>query len=388
MEIAGNTKQDGEASLENEVEVKGVTGDVVSKFNNSNFLDESKLVEKTILGITCKRENGKITLNGTGTVNQAFIVNQLPITLEKGTYYLNYFGKNKLPYFTLRNSEGNWIKDLISPGYPNNNNNIEVTEKTNYIIGIHASGRNTYTPEDTCFTLMVSKKNNATYMEYDEKLHQFSLGDKTLYGDENARDYFDITIDEDFYQKTGYRKITSLDLVKKWKKEVLDGVDNKFTLTASSDYNNVFTLSQKTNLQVPINNTTISNIKCNYLKATSYSDLNNNAKEGIAIRNDKLICLAFNLETITNLTSANAKLQELNTAGHPLYVIYQLETPETENITDETLIAQIEDFINNSYTYKQATSINSDFYLKLNYRKNMYYDLETRVKALENSNIL
>ena len=384
VEIAGNTTQNGEPSLENEVEVVGVTGDVVNKFNNSNFLDESKFVEKTQFGIISKIENKKITYSGTCTGSEAVLVNSIPIELDIGEYYLNWFGVHKNPYFTLRKKDSTFLQNLV--GSPTSNTKITIEEKNTYLIGLHGIAGQTYTSEDTAFTLMVSKINNATYMQYDEKLHQFSLGDKVLYGDENARDYFNITIDQDFYQKTGYRKITALNLVKKWKKEVLDGVNNRLTLTASSDYNKIFALSQKTNLQVPLNSTTISNIKCNYLKATSYSDLNNNAKEGIAIRNDKLICLACNLETITNLTSANEKLQELNTAGKPLYVVYPLATPETENITDEALIAKIENFINNSYTYKQATSINSDFYLKLNYRKNMYYDLESRVKALEQAN--
>ena len=80
---------------------------------------------------------------------------------------------------------------------------------------------------------------------------------------------------------------------------------------------------------------------------------------------------------------ANSKLQELNALGKPLYVIYRLTEPEIENITNKELINQIENFINNAYTYKEKTSINSKLFLKLKYRKNMYYDLESRVKALE-----
>ena len=69
-----------------------------------------------------------------------------------------------------------------------------------------------------------------------------------------------------------------------------------------------------------------------------------------------------------------------------MYVIYQLETPETENITDNTLINNLENFINNVYTYKEKTSITSKLFLKLKYKKDKYYDLENRVKALEEAN--
>lgn len=124
-------------SLDFESEVLGITGNINLKNKNANFLDESKLVEKTNFGITSKFDNKKITFNGTGTASQAYLTNKLPVTLEKGNYIFKWFGKHKLPYFTLRDSEGNWIKDLISPN--NQNNIIEVTEKTEYIIGLHRS---------------------------------------------------------------------------------------------------------------------------------------------------------------------------------------------------------------------------------------------------------
>lgn len=223
---------------------------------------------------------------------------------------------------------------------------------------------------------------------YKSQLQEFSLGDKVLYGDENARDYFNITIDSDFYQKTGYRKITNLDLVKKWKKYILDGINNKFNKKSATLNNNIFITNTILDILIPENNNSIVKSYCNYFKGNfSANNIYSNNIIGLAISIDYTLQFGFGLNSeINTFELANAKLQELNTEGHPLYVIYQLKTPETENITDETLIAQIENFINNSYTYKQATSINSDFYLKLNYRKNMYYDLETRVKALEQAN--
>lgn len=223
---------------------------------------------------------------------------------------------------------------------------------------------------------------------YKSQLQEFSLGDKTLYGDENARDFFNITIDKEFYQKTGYRKITNLDLVKKWKKYILDGTNNKFNKKSSTLNNNIFITNTISDILIPANNNSIVKSYCNYFNGNfSANNIFSNNITGLGVSIDYTLQFGFGLESdINTLELANAKLQELNTAEKPLYVIYQLKTPETENITDETLISQLENFINNSYTYKQATSINSDFYLKLNYKKNMYYDLETRVKALEQAN--
>lgn len=332
-------------SLENESEISGISGEINLKNKNDNFLDESKLVEKTNFGITSKFDNKKITFNGKGTSSQAYLANQLPVTLEKGNYIFNWFGKHKLPYFTLRNSQGNWIKDLISPN--KQDNEIEVLEKTEFIIGLHGVVNNNYTPEDTCFNLMISKIDGLNYQPFKEEIFKISLGDKVLYGDENARD--GIVLKEG---KWNWKNC--------WKKEVFDGVNNKLELTASSNVNKILTSSARNNIKVPENNSTASTIKSNYLKTVSFVDLNNNAKEGLAVRADKLICFAFNLESVTDLNSANAKLQELNSSGQPLYVVYPLAEPEYEEITDEALISQLNNLLYKLEEYDDVTYINSD----------------------------
>lgn len=236
--------------------------------------------------------------------------------------------------------------------------------------------------------ILINNGLQSSEISYKSKLQEISLGSLILYGDENSKDYFNIIIDEEFYQKTGYRKITSLNLVKKWKKYILDGTNNKFNQKSSTLNNNIFITNTISDILKPANNNIAIKSYSNYFKGNfSVNNIFLNNIIGYGISNAGTLQFGFGLNSeINTLELANAKLQELNTSGNPLYVIYQLNTPETESITDQTLISEIENFINNSYTYKQATSINSDFYLKLNYRKNMYYDLETRVKALEQAN--
>ena len=173
-------------SLEEKSEIEGSTGDIELKLNNANHLDESKLMEKTTLGITTKRENGNITFDGTGTSSNAYLINSLEVELEKGDYFFNWFGKHKNPYFTLRSQSGDFVQNLV--GSSSNNNEINVEEKTVYQIGLHGVGTAKYTPEDTCFTLMISKKNDEKYTEYQSQTHTISLDSKIMYGNENTRD--------------------------------------------------------------------------------------------------------------------------------------------------------------------------------------------------------
>lgn len=268
--------------------------------------------------------------------------------------------------------------NTIQNGEPSLENEVQVAGVTGNV-EISSKNKNQLILEDVAET---------TYVEAQEQLHTFSLGDLILYGDENARDVFNVTIDQDFYEKTGYRKITNLDLVKNWKKYILDGINNKFLGKSSTTNNNLFVTGIPLNILEAVNNNIIVKSYCNYFNGNfSVNNVFLNNRIGYGISNAGTLQFGFGLESdINTLELANAKLQELNTAGHPLYVIYQLETPETENITDNTLINNLENFINNVYTYKEKTSITSKLFLKLKYKKDKYYDLENRVKALEEAN--
>lgn len=214
------------------------------------------------------------------------------------------------------------------------------------------------------------------------------MGDLALFGNENARDYFEVVIDQDFFEKNGYRKISNLDLVKKWKKYILDGTNNKFNQKSSTLNNNIFITNTISDILKPKNNNSIIKSYCNYFNGNfSVNNIFLNNITGLGVSINYTLQFGFGLESdINTLELANQKLQELNAAGHPLYVIYQLAEPEIETITDTTLINQIENFINNAYTYKEKTSITSKLFLKLKYKKDKYYDLENRVKALEEAN--
>ena len=381
--IEGNTTQNGEPSLENEVEVTGVTGNVEISLKNKNQLILEDVAETTYYGVSYSCKNGKISLNGTAS-QSIFIIIPLknPIKVSKQFTWSALTNKilstEKEVALWLSNETGSklfnkdlWLEDTVDRVFTTTPAEETLITKVSFYIssGFHFDNIEVETQ-------LEYSANASTIVEAQEQLHTFSLGDLILYGDENARDYFNITIDEDFYRKTGYRKITNLDLVKKWKKYILDGTEN---IIKNQVYDNTF------NLTLDINILPNGMCYCPIAKGIIYNS-------SALISNDNIIMTAnpnriiYKSTIFTELQDFKDYLQEKNNLGHPVYVIYQLETPETENITDETLISQLENFINNGYTYKEVTHINSDFYLKLNYRKNMYYDLENRVKALEEAN--
>lgn len=204
---------------------------------------------------------------------------------------------------------------------------------------------------------IIEKSIDLSYIKHQNQKYQLSLGNRVLYGDSNGRDYFKVTIDEVLYRKTGNKKITELKLIKNWEKVILDGTTNKITEKSGTTKNNMFKYKGKasTILRPSTNNDTVLSYSNCFLGKYSANYLYNNNIEGIGIENGGSILIAFSTNNeITTIDLANAKLQELNTAGNPIYVIYRLATPVEEVITDTTLISQFEDLIN-GYTYEGLT---------------------------------
>ena len=391
IEIAGNTKQDGEPSLDNESEVVGVSGDVENSFKNKNQLILEDVAETTYYGVTYSCKNGKISLNG--TANQPiFIIIPLKKTIKVSKQFYWSVLTNKIlsdekeVSLWLSNDSGSKLfsKDLWLEDNTNVSLSIIPTEETlisrvQFYIGSGFTFNNIEVE-----TQLEYSESATSIVEGKEQIYSLSLGNM-LHGNENARDFFEVNIDEEFYQKTNYKKITSLSLVKNWDKYILDGTDNKFLSKSNSTNNNMFVTGSLLNVKKAVNNNQVVKSYCNYFNGNfSVNNIFLNNKIGYGISNAGTLQFGFGTDSeINTLELANAKLQELNSSGHPLYIVYQLKEPEIENITNKELINQIETFINGAFTYKEKTLITSKLFLKLKYRKNMYYDLESRVKALE-----
>ena len=343
-EIKEFQKYGQKPSLEEESEIEGISGDIKLKLNNANHLDESKLVEKTQFGITSKRENGKITFNGTAIGTDAILINSIPIELDIGEYYLNWFGVHKNPYFTLRKKDGTFLQNLV--GSPTSNTKITIEEKNTYLIGLHGIAGQTYTSEDTSFNLMISKKNSVNYAEYKSKDYTISIDSKVLYGNEDLKDGIVLK-----NGKWNWKKC--------WKKVIVTGNESLEIASGTTDVFLIRNLISDNSLK------TSNNAFCSHFKVFKNEETSGGyaaLEDGYCIvgRKEYHQFLFRATEYDNNIANIKAKLQDLYISGKPIYVLYALEEPEYEEITDETLISQLNKLLYQLEEYDDVTYINSD----------------------------
>lgn len=171
-----------------------------------------------------------------------------------------------------------------------------------------------------------------------------SLGNEELYdGDE---------IEIDFVQKAGYKKVTGARFVKNMGKVVLDGSETSWYQAITNtdkvrfEYRNINFSNTTANSQTGV-------LLCNYFKAMS-TNLTYLANVGISYRNQN------DIGGIYIFDGVHDTLEDFKTwlSNHNLEVAYKLATPVTTEITDPTLLAQLEAWINLK-TYKEITNIES-----------------------------
>lgn len=218
------------------------------------------------------------------------------------------------------------------------------------------------------------------YNPHQNQKYQLLLGDKVLYGNENARDYFEINIDKELYNLNGYKKIVKLQLIKNWKQYVFNGEENIIYDTI----NNLFNTTVIKN--TAYDDVTIPIVYSNYMLGIANDNWKSTRNNG----RDDFIFLAsrgqlyFNCSTYKDINTLKLKLQELSASGNPFYIVYRLKNPEEEIITDVKLIEQIENMINNAQSYVGETNISSDAFLKIDFYKDKVLELEERLENLEN----
>lgn len=279
------------------------------------------------------------------------------IPLKAGVWKLSFFGLNQIAVYRFDSKKQIYEEDKFQ-------NWLETQSKT---IELKEDGYITCTFSKTNLSkISISDLVNPILYSQEQKF-QLYLGNRTLYGNNDTRDYFDVKIDEDLYNCTGYKKIIELMLIKNWAKYVIKNSDVFIQGTPSNRYY----------LDVILNNKNYFAIS-NYLK--SGTENNFSVDNTIVLQNNR-INIMTNDYTVEQL---NLKLQELNTEGNPLYVIYQLKVPEEELISDSKLIEQFENMINNAQSYAEETNVSSDAFLKIDFYKDKVLELEERVKNLEN----
>lgn len=195
------------------------------------------------------------------------------------------------------------------------------------------------------YQIQLEQSSTATdYIEHQEQIYPLDLINHPLYSDKDC-----------IYKKDDKRFVHN-----EWNRIVLDGKTNKFIGKIATTNNNQFAMSIIDNILKPSTNSIEIKLYSNCFNSTYTNNIYLNNIEGISISINGQINIGFGLDSgINTLELANAKLQELYNAGTPVEVIYPLATPTETEITNATLINQLE-AIANMKTYKGGTHITFD----------------------------
>ena len=179
------------------------------------------------------------------------------------------------------------------------------------------------------------------YETYTSQTYPISLGNIELCSTNGTEDYI--------YKNNGtWYKHSVIGKV------ILDGINNVFSSKSSTTNNNVFVTNVIDDILSPSSNNNEIPGYSNYFSSTSANDVYSNNKYGFGVRTDKKINFGFTLSSSINTKElANSWLSTHNTE---LY--YPLATPTDTEITDSTLLSQL-NALGNATTYLGATNIST-----------------------------
>lgn len=235
------------------------------------------------------------------------------------------------------------------------NNVFTTTEDTAYMrIAFYSfkdsNGNNVVTDlsniSDYIYDIQIEEGTEGTeYVPYEGGNYPILLGDMELYGNDTVRD--------NICKENGKWYIE-----RNWNKVILDGVNYKFTYkhgTIQTDTQGFFASAFENKDNVHTSGSTDFAF-CNCLKLKDGGPSSAIYEDCIwweGNSNNIYFSLPY-----TTLADANAWLQEKYGSGNPVEVIYKIANSKKEEITDETLIAQLENLIN-AKTCKEITHVDS-----------------------------
>ena len=314
-----------------EQEVQVVKGDVEVKVQNKNLLDVSNLITQNINGVAItKNEDLSITLNGTSTSPITIDV-PIEIILKENITYT--FSKNTITgaasfALSLRDIDKNYVG---SASLDSGNKYINITlntEQTAKYFRLYIANGKTFA-NYTFYPMLEINSTATSYTPHQEQTLPLTLGDIELckIGDYKDYPWKDLTNGKWYWHKeTG--------------KMVLDGSENEWAKSSNTTEVDRFTY----NTDLYVNN---ANSKCNYfIKSeitTTIGRWYNNAN----------VQVEFSFTEYGTTTLEEWK-EWLST--HNLILVQPLVTPTDIEITDTTLINQLE-AINNAISYYEQTNI-------------------------------
>ena len=319
--------------------VKSVTGDIEIEICNKNLAKISD---------TLKLKQNKDNIEVLSAINGATITN---ISLEAGEYIVSLVMLSKPTSSTTFSNYLDAVNITNNDFY--NVNNLELNKVYTKKITLTKQTQLSYriwgneNADLFKFQFQIKKGTVATdFTPHQSQTYPLYL-DKELHGDETVRDSI-VKKDGKWYYKFN------------WGKRIFDGTEN-FTLQ-----NNAFVITQTDALKVYYGDNQIR-VLSNYFmpQKSEYRDAILDLHVAKVIDNDQNQ-IGMKYSATETVEEFKAKLVELHTAGNPLYIIYQLAEPIYEEITDETLIAQL-DALENSTLYQGTTHISSEDNINLHY---------------------
>ncbi len=322
FQLKGNTSQDGTPTPDSPQEIHTVSGDnTVEVGNGKNIFNMKEYASENSGYFTYSSDTGltAIAKDNRATANVSYPIEVTPST----TYYVKTDTDKRL-LISQYNSNNGWLvnNEVFNGGSFTTNANVSY---------IRVKVADTL----TTFPTVVGNVYISTSNDYQKESYPINLGDIELCEIGDYQDYI-------------YKNNGKWYLHKEIGKVLLNGSEN-WSLFFST--NGIF-----------INNTLISSlnvantINCisNYFSATTRTNIRNNLT---SINN---ACATNGGELIfanKNITSVNDFKNWLSSNNVTVY--YILATPTDTEITDTTLLSQLE-ALNNSYSYTEQTNISQE----------------------------
>jgi hypothetical protein len=305
-------------------DIHTVTGDCEVDVVNKNLFDKNNVIDGYRLGG-----------DGTNYPNPGYSVTDF-IKVKPSTNFYRNRAINIMEAVCLYDKDKNFISRLL------NGNAFTTTENTYYI---KTDVENTYLNT----TQLELGSTASPYTPHAHQTFPLSLGDIELYADDE--------IEIDFVQKSGYKKVTGARFVKNWKGAILNG--NQSIINQQTYGNNVrFGIIPSNTYTNEIYYDGIKTINCmcnamqiSYLKTISGDSASATTTPALYCHSSAIF---VTMPESYNVSTGEEMSEWLST--HNLKVVYKLATPITTEITDPTLLAQLETLINMK-TYKNITNI-------------------------------
>lgn len=234
--------------------------------------------------------------------------------------------------------------------------------------------------------ILVSSE-SSDYVTHQEQNYNLHIGDLELNGIGEIRDSFIVEVDNSY----SYKKVKKLYLKKLYNIKKITFFE--FKHNSIFDENRGFYQIRLPDCKINIGSDESKKYyKTNYLKVVNNNGAQqtfNTYEEGFWKENNA--AYGYFILPFTTLADANNWLQELNTQGNPLKILYPLEEPKLIDLTDDypELVKDVEYLINNFKTFKEVTHVEVDNgYIDLEYVKSTELALKNIQQQIDNISAL